>query len=86
MVAVKYSMVDARYGGRKVSTVAVKYMVDARYGGRKVEYGSRKVQYGRCTVFFFFIKHLYPGYPTRLEAVTNVGSCTTYFVTQTIGL
>ena len=36
--------------------------------------------------FFFFIKHLYPGYPTRLEAVTNVGSCTTYFVTQTIGL
>ena len=36
--------------------------------------------------FFFFIKHLYPGYPTRLEAVTNVGSCTTYLITQTIGL
>ena len=40
----------------------------------------------KACFFFFFIKHLYPGYPTRLEAVTNVGSCTTYLVTQTMGL
>ena len=37
-------------------------------------------------IFLIFIKHLYPGYPTRLEAVTNVGSCTTYLITQTIDL
>ena len=29
--------------------------------------------------FFFFIEHLYPGLPTRLGAVTNVGSCTEYY-------
>ena len=36
-------------------------------------------------IYILFL-HLYPGYPTRLEAVTNVGSCTTYLITQTIGL
>ena len=44
MMAVKYSMVDARYGGRKVQYGSLKYsMVDTRYGGRKVQYGGRKV-------------------------------------------
>ena len=48
--------------------------------------GSRTFDAMSYALYFFFIKHLYPGYPTRLEAVTNVGSCTTYLITQTIGL